>query len=1084
MVALVGIAQAATVTYDFNSGLGGTTDGSLMVGDLSFTHGNNSEANVNRNAQRAWYSEDSSGDDMFYISGRSSDNKGTSDANLDMTLGNPSYASFILTPATGESFNFSSGTLNLNAIIYDDATASFDMGYKLWVDIGSGWTALGAAQVVSGSGGASGSGTIYEVNESTILTLGNGMTTGTIAATPTTLNFDLSSLGILSMDQSVNFAVALSGTRDNHASFNSGMDDIVVTVAEDSSGNTLPVAADDAYGMLEEGVLTVSAPGVLDNDSDADSDPLTAIEVTSPGNGLLALSSDGSFTYTPDTDFAGVDSFTYSAHDGTSAGVAATVSITVTNTPDAPEATADSYVMVSGASLNVSAPGVLGNDSDPDGDAITAIKVSDPAHGSVVLTSSGAFVYTPNAGYLGADSFTYKVNDGSVDGNTVAVSISINESVLGTKPNILLFFADDMGWGDLQTYNPNCPVDLPTIELLAQQGMRFTDAHTPQALCAPNRYSILSGNYVWRGRSGWDFGPNGSVLEPGQESIAQMLKKAGYHTAMVGKGHIGGTMPELPANTLFSPANAASIHPKGVAGVAIQYDWNQRLSGGANDIGFDYSFMCYGGIQGDPFVFHENDWLWGDPADILHLDGAGGGYTTTNGVSVIEGSDSGDGMPYWHSCNVGPTLTQKTLEFIDGHHQSNLVNGTSTPFFIHYCAEAVHVPHTPPKDFLGTPVEGTTQVPWSKTTNGYQYSPHSDLLFELDVALGMMLDALETRGLLENTLIIFTSDNGGLKDAVTGTSFSNDGLNGYKSTPWEGGHRVPFIVKWGDGSAEGSHIPPNTVRDQMINIMDIYTTLAEIAGVDVAADQAMDSVSLRSIWLEGNTNQLRQVMQGFGGGQYVLRDGDWKYHQDGGSGKPARLFDLGSDLDETNDLISNPAQASRVSTMEAQLNTILAYDNTTNRTTVVPPPVPDPSIKTDADLDGMEDSWERSHFASISGYNGGALDDIDKDGLVNLFEYAVGGHPTAGADGDSILPKIQTVGSGVKFVYNRRTNAAALNLQYTLEHTDNLLSNVWTTGGYVETDTGVLANGLESVTNTIDTAGKTNQFIRLKVVAP
>jgi len=122
----------------------------------------------------------------------------------------------------------------------------------------------------------------------------------------------------------------------------------------------------------------------------------------------------------------------------------------------------------------------------------------------------------------------------------------------------------------------------------------------------------------------------------------------------------------------------------------------------------------------------------------------------------IVGNDSGDAMPYWHSCDVGPTLTQKALDFIDRHHATNVANGTSTPFLLHDCAQAAHVPHTPPDNFLGTPVGGTTQVP--KSEGGF--SQHADVLYELDVAFGKVEDALQARGLLTNTLVIFTSDNG------------------------------------------------------------------------------------------------------------------------------------------------------------------------------------------------------------------------------------------------------------------------------------------------------------------------------------
>ncbi len=190
--------------------------------------------------------------------------------------------------------------------------------------------------------------------------------------------------------------------------------------------NAVPVAVADSYSTNEDTALNVSASGVLTNDTDADSDPLTAIKVTDPANGSVVLNSDGSFTYTPNADFNGSDSFTYKANDGTADSNIATVTITVNSVNDAPVAVADSYSTNEDTPLVVAVSGVLGNDSDVDGDSLSAIKVTDPSNGSVLLNSDGSFTYTPNTNFNGSDSFTYKANDGTVDSNTVIVSITVN----------------------------------------------------------------------------------------------------------------------------------------------------------------------------------------------------------------------------------------------------------------------------------------------------------------------------------------------------------------------------------------------------------------------------------------------------------------------------------------------------------------------------------------------------------------------------------------------------------------------------------------------------------------------------------
>jgi VCBS repeat-containing protein len=188
--------------------------------------------------------------------------------------------------------------------------------------------------------------------------------------------------------------------------------------------NDAPVAGDDAYTTTEDVVLTVAAPGVLGNDSDADGDPLTAVLAVPPAHGALTLDAAGAFVYTPTLNWSGADAFTYVASDGVLTATA-TVGITVTAVNDAPVAADDAYTTTEDVVLTVAAPGVLGNDSDVDGDPLTAVLAAPPAHGAVALDAAGAFVYTPTLNWSGVVTFTYRANDGLADSNPATVTITV-----------------------------------------------------------------------------------------------------------------------------------------------------------------------------------------------------------------------------------------------------------------------------------------------------------------------------------------------------------------------------------------------------------------------------------------------------------------------------------------------------------------------------------------------------------------------------------------------------------------------------------------------------------------------------------
>src|SRR5436309_477509 len=201
---------------------------------------------------------------------------------------------------------------------------------------------------------------------------------------------------------------------------------ITVTPVNDPPGTSGAVVADDSYTTLEDTTLTVIAPGVLANDGDVDGDPLTAILISGPTHGTLTSNSDGSFTYTPALNYNGTDSFTYKANDGTADSGVATVTITVTAVNDAPVAVNDAYAVSEDTTLTVNVPGVLGNDTDIDGDALTAVLVSGPSHGTLTLNPDGCVSYNPAPGYNGPDSFSYKANDGAADSDVATVTITVH----------------------------------------------------------------------------------------------------------------------------------------------------------------------------------------------------------------------------------------------------------------------------------------------------------------------------------------------------------------------------------------------------------------------------------------------------------------------------------------------------------------------------------------------------------------------------------------------------------------------------------------------------------------------------------
>ena len=495
---------------------------------------------------------------------------------------------------------------------------------------------------------------------------------------------------------------------------------------------------------------------------------------------------------------------------------------------------------------------------------------------------------------------------------TFSLLLSASAMPVGmAPPNVLIFLMDDMGIGDCRAYNSSSMVEMPNLEKMAQEGMRFTDAHSPAAVCAPTRYSVMTGNYPWRGRNEngtWLFNMPSQVL-PGQKTIGRLMKQAGYETAFLGKVHLGGK--------IFSKSTGK---PKlNLIGGYKDFDFSRRVEDTPASLGFDYSYELPQGIQGSPYLAFENGMLVGEENKLREWKAG------TYGKSVIE--SDGFGSPDWDSSQAGPILTQKALEFLDHHFNKNQKKGIRKPFFMHFCSQSCHVPHTPPDELGGEKIKGSS------------LDAHLDMIKEADVSLGLLINELKKRGELENTLIIFTSDNGGLSRGPVGRykggHNSNHGFRGSKAQVYEGGHRVPFIVRWGNGK-NNSLVRAGSTSDSLVGLQDLYASLAELTFQPMHSNEGLDSQSFLPALLGRNKKSLRKsLLVQSNNGEYfaqqskkAVRENNWKLIVTK-QNEPIELYDLNSDPMETKNRIGEVAQSARLERMEGNLKRILKSSRST-----------------------------------------------------------------------------------------------------------------------------------------------------------
>ena len=457
-------------------------------------------------------------------------------------------------------------------------------------------------------------------------------------------------------------------------------------------------------------------------------------------------------------------------------------------------------------------------------------------------------------------------------------------------PNIVVIYADDLGYGDVACYNRSRgKIPTPHIDQLASQGMRFTDAHSSSGVCSPSRYTLLTGRYHWRTRLQqgivrlWEE----PLIASDRLTIAGLLKQHGYHTACIGKWHLGWDWPiEDSKKSLFQ----FNKDDQGPATSEQQRAWQQTFSqpipGGPIARGFDQYFGT-DVPNWPPFCFIEQDQTIGIPSTLLPARMLERKYFLA--------SKQGPALPEWSLEAILPALADRASRYIKQRSQE------SSPFFLYMPLTS---PHTPLA--VNKPWQGKSKL-----------NTYADLVMETDAAVGQILKAIDTSGAADNTLVIFTSDNGcapyiGAEELEQKGHYPSGPLRGYKSDVWEGGHRVPFIVRWpGQVSCESAN-------HQLVHQADLIATCAAIVKISLPDDVGEDSVNLLPL-LQGQNTPVRQhAVSQSAHGLISVRQGKWKMIFGPGSGGwtkgtdnlLAQLYNLEDDLGETNNLYSQHPQKS------------------------------------------------------------------------------------------------------------------------------------------------------------------------------
>jgi len=455
-------------------------------------------------------------------------------------------------------------------------------------------------------------------------------------------------------------------------------------------------------------------------------------------------------------------------------------------------------------------------------------------------------------------------------------------------PNIIYVLADDLGYGDLSCFNENSKIKTPHLDKLTSEGMQFTDAHTSSAVCTPTRYGILTGRYNWRSplKSSVLWGKSKALIPTDRETVASLLKNAGYYTGYIGKWHLGwnwAMMGESGDQKAGDPEKLVSnltwtMDEKEVI------DFSKPVTHTPNDLGFDYAYGHVGSLDMAPYVYVENGMVTAIPDSIVE---ASGSYAYCRKGDIAPDFDLGD---------VTPNFFRRAIAFVKDHANKE------KPFFLYLPLPSPHTPILPTKEWQGK--------------SGL--NPYGDFVMMIDGYMGQLLTTIKEAGIEGNTLVVFTSDNGCSPQAkfdVLGEKGHDPSyiFRGHKADIFEGGHRVPFIMKW------PSRIKAGSTSGKTICTTDFMATCAEIIGVSLDDNAGEDSYSMLPLFDNTKNDDFKReyTIHSSINGSFSIRKGEWKLNLCPGSGgwsKPrpkeaieqglpkVQLYNLSTDIAEENNL--------------------------------------------------------------------------------------------------------------------------------------------------------------------------------------
>jgi arylsulfatase A-like enzyme len=463
---------------------------------------------------------------------------------------------------------------------------------------------------------------------------------------------------------------------------------------------------------------------------------------------------------------------------------------------------------------------------------------------------------------------------------------SVLQGAAAKLPNIVIILGDDVGQGDLTCYNKNSKIPTPLMDRVAAAGVKFTDAHSPSALCSPTRYGLLTGRYAWRTRLQTFvlLSYDRPLIEPSRMTIASLLKKSGYATAWIGKWHVGlewSTKDGSPAENTIDAGAPGKTDEK----LQENIDFTKPVRGGPTTLGFDYFFGTSACPTSDPpYCFIENDRTVVVPTRMTPEEWRG-----------LPGFVPGPMADDWSETDCDFTLTQKALDFIDRHSARN----TRQPFFLMLSTNSPHNPFLVPDAMKGKSQAG----------------PRGDLVTVVDWAVGQVDGHLAKHGLTNDTLFIITSDNGAVK-GENGHQSAN-GFRGQKASVYEGGTRIPFIARW------PGKIRPGTTSSETISLIDLCATFGALTATKLPDGAAEDSRNVLPAIMGRPKKRLPHEALIFDSGraEFAVRQGRWKaiagtidnMHAILADQKVGQLYDLDEDPGEAHDLwAKHPERAKRM----------------------------------------------------------------------------------------------------------------------------------------------------------------------------